>query len=78
MVMQRVAIGRDVNAILEREDGIELEGRARLRPGHDVDIVMVSTHAASPTVRRAVVWCWYVKRLGRDGPIFRGVCHWTT
>lgn len=75
--MQRVAVGRDVQLVREQDESIELEGRTRLRPGHDVEVVMASPANATPMVRRAVVWSWYVKRLGRDGPIFRGICHWT-
>lgn len=73
---QRVYLGRDVRAVGEPVGGIELEGRTRLRPGHDVDVVLPATGGSTPTIRRAVVFTWNVKRLGREGPTFRGICHW--
>ena len=74
LVRQRVCIGRDVHTVAERLDGIVLEGRPRLRPGRHVDVTRVVNGAAS--VRRATVWSWAIAAVGRDGPIFRGICHW--
>ena len=78
LVMQSVVVGRDVRTVGEGDLGIELEGRTRLRPGREVDVLMTTAGTTRPTGRRAVVWSWNVKRLGRDGPIFRGICHWTS
>ncbi|MCC7007293.1 MAG: hypothetical protein IT184_00600 [Acidobacteria bacterium] len=72
----RVRIGSDVKTLGEWPGGIELEGRLRLRPGREVDVVDTGPDApASP--RRAVVWSWTVVAVGRNGPLFRGICHWT-
>jgi hypothetical protein len=77
MIRRRVWVGRDVRAVLEKADGVELEGRTRLRPGHDVDIVMpCSGGGGVPLVRPAEVWSWRVIRAGSDGPVFRGFCRW--
>jgi hypothetical protein len=70
---QRVFLGRDVRVMLERPDGVELEGAIRLRPGHLVHLVATTS---PPHVRPAVVVSWQVTRLGRKGPIYRGDCRW--
>lgn len=74
--MQRVSIGRDVRTVTELANGIELEGRTRLRPGRDIDIVIASSSGSTPVVRRATVWCWNVRRIAKEGLTFRGVCEW--
>jgi len=76
MTRHRVCIGRDVSAVSEHADGIELEGQTRLRPGDEILIVRPSSGDA-PLVRTAMVWSWYVRRLGSDGPTYRGICRWT-
>ena len=76
VTVTRVQVGREVHSLGERADGIELEGRSRLRPGHDIEIVLIPA-TGPPIVRRAVVWSWSVVAVGRNGPVFRGLCHWT-
>jgi len=68
MTGQRLYVGRDLHVTAEVADGIELEGRARLRPGLIVDLVWPAGASTSGRVRRARVWSWSVVRLGRDGP----------
>jgi polygalacturonase len=58
-------------------DGIDLEGRARLRPGLIVDLVWPTGSSTTSRVRRARVWSWSVVRLGRNGPHYGGHCRWT-
>lgn len=77
VIRQRVWMGRDVRTVREATDGVELEGLARLRPGHDVDIVIPPRSVGGgPVVRAAEVWSWRVVRAGSDGPVFRGFCRW--
>lgn len=66
---RRCHIGRDVRVVDESEAAVCLEGRVRLRPGSMVDVVGTET-------RPAVVGPWMVARLGRDGTVYRGWCHW--
>jgi hypothetical protein len=73
-----VRLGRDVRLLVERADGLELEGRARLAPGRPVDIVLASaTGGGADTVRPAVVWTWTLVRVGSAGALYRGLCRWT-
>jgi hypothetical protein len=76
MTGQRMYVGRDLHVTAELADGVDLEGRARLRPGLIVDLVWPAGPSAGGRVRRARVWSWTVVRLGRDGPHYRGHCHW--
>jgi hypothetical protein len=76
MTGQRVHVGRDLHVTEELTDGIDLEGRARLRPGLLVDLVWPSFSSSPGRVKRARVWSWSVVRLGRDGPHYRGHCRW--
>jgi hypothetical protein len=72
----RLAVGRDLLVITEQDDGVEVEGRARLRPGRDVELVYGPVPGALPLMRRACVHTWRVVRVGRDGVLFRGFCRW--
>ena len=72
---QRIVVGRDLRVMAELEGGVDLEGRARLRPGLIVDLVWPS--GSRPKMRRVRVWTWSIARLGRDGPLYRGHCRWT-
>jgi len=72
----RLVLGRDLVLIAENEEGIEVEGCARLRPGRDVEIVPPVGAPRAGEARRAVVHAWCVVRLGADGIRFRGVCRW--
>jgi hypothetical protein len=74
-VSQRICIGRDVRILAERDADVELEGRARLRPGRPVQIAVWAEQRPF-TFRHAMVESWYVAAVGRDGPAFRGVCRW--
>jgi hypothetical protein len=60
----------------ETSDEVQLEGQTRLAPGQLVELVF--THARSePSLRRhALVLSWAVATLGKEGPIYRGVCRW--
>jgi len=72
----RIQVGRDVRSLGVRSGAIELEGYTRLRPGRPVEVIL-GTPADPDTPRRAIVWSWTVVAVGRNGPLFRGVCHWT-
>jgi hypothetical protein len=74
---QRMYVGRDLHVTAELADGIDLEGRVRLRPGLIVDLVWQAGSSNAQQVRRARVWSWSVARLGREGPLYRGHCRWT-
>jgi len=67
-------LGRDLTVVIEREDGVEIEGRGRLRPGRDIELVRAGGAAAE--VRRAEILSWRVVRIGSDGVLFRGFCRW--
>ncbi|HWB17134.1 MAG TPA: hypothetical protein VG538_12065 [Vicinamibacterales bacterium] len=71
----RICIGRDVALVAERQDGVEIEGRPRLRPGHVIEITRADPAAPSGG-RRATVASWRVWRLGANGLIYRGFCEW--
>ncbi len=75
MIRSRLEIGREVEAVSENPDGVELRGRIRLHPGHPVDLV-VRAPGAAPVARRALVLSWKVAALGSGGPIYRGACRW--
>ena len=74
--MRRIQIGRHVRVIAETGDGVQLEGSARLLPGHPVDLLLDATPGAMGPIRRAVVVTWTVERLGREGPTYAGQCRW--
>ncbi len=75
MMPQRVRVGRDVRLVARHVDGVELEGRPRLRPGQPIDVVGVDD-PCSLRARRANVWTWLVVDVGSGGPVFRGFCRW--
>jgi hypothetical protein len=78
MTRQRVRVGRDVRIVAERPEGLELEGRTRLSPGRPVDLVVGgSADPAATVVKPALVWTWYVVRVGPTGATYRGVCRWS-
>jgi hypothetical protein len=68
-----ILVGWDLHAIAETAEGVRLEGRARLRPGYPVDLVVAS---GAPAPRRASVESWSIVRLGSDGPTYQGFCRW--
>lgn len=71
----RLVLGRDAVILRETAEGIELDGRVRLRPGSVVDVV------PAPGVWNrsrgfALVWTWRLRAVGSAGPIYRGLCRW--
>lgn len=74
-VTTRVWLGRDAYLVAQRPDGLELEGRARLRPGYIVEIIGFGDGAGGSR-RQAVVWSWALKRVGSAGHVYRGFCRW--
>jgi len=72
----RVLIGRDARIVREVYAGLALEGRARLRPGQRVDVVLPRVDRPGLIVRRALVWSWEAAAVGSDGLIYRGFCRW--
>ena len=72
----RLSIGRDLQLVAENDEGVEVEGRARLRPGRDIELARGTLGDCTPDVRRAVVHSWRVARIGRDDVLYRGFCRW--
>jgi hypothetical protein len=73
MTRTRVVVGRDVEVVRETEDGVELAGRVRLRPGHLVELIGAS-HSNLGDPRLLTVHCWRVRSVGRDGITYCGRC----
>jgi hypothetical protein len=71
----RIFLGPNLMVVRETDDGVELEGRSRLRPGREVDLVYPPAAGGQP-VRRAAVLSWRVARVGAAGVVFRGECRW--
>ena len=76
MTSRRVHVGRDVRLLEQTDEGIDLEGATRLRPGQMVDLVMPGEAGRLGAGRRAEVLTWFVVRLGSGGPMFAGHCTW--
>jgi hypothetical protein len=76
MTSRRVHIGRDVRLLEQTDEGIDLEGPARLRPGQMVDLILPGEAGCPGAGRRAEVLTWFVVRLGSGGPLFAGHCSW--
>jgi len=72
----RVHVGRDVRLLEQTDEGIDLEGPARLRPGQMVDLILPGAPGRPGTGRRAEVLTWFVVQLGSGGPTFAGHCSW--
>jgi hypothetical protein len=70
----RVQLGRDLVVVGEDNEGVELEGRARLSPGRTVEVVRAGS---ALVVRTATVASWCLVRMGSDGATYRGFCRWT-
>jgi len=73
---KRIRVGLDVDVVRETAHGLDLEGRARLRPGQPIEIVLPRAGGGGWTSRRAEVWSWVVYALGSGGPVYRGFCRW--
>lgn len=74
--MRRLHLGRHLRVVSQTSDGVLLEGSARLRPGHVLDLVLEDAADAGGVVRRVFVQSWMVTRLGSDGPMYSGHCRW--
>jgi hypothetical protein len=70
---QRVSLGPLVSLVGEDDAGVEIEAPIRLAPGRTVDVVRPGDE---PNGRLAVVWSWRLVSMGRDGPVYRGICRW--
>ena len=71
----RVVLERDVSIVRELCDGVVLAGRVRLRPGHPIDLLRVSS-SGPVAFRRVLVCSWSVVALGSSGPMYSGTCQW--
>lgn len=71
-----VEAGGHVRVVAMTPEQIELESAARLRPGQCVDVAVGAGGAATRQVRSAFVVSWAVVRLGKEGPVYRGICRW--
>lgn len=67
--LRRCVVGRDVVIVTEGHSEVYIEGRVRLRPGSCIELCNGET-------RTAFVANWMVARLGKGGPVYRGVCRW--
>jgi hypothetical protein len=76
MTSRRVHVGRDVRLLDQTDEGIDLEGPTRLRPGQMVDLILPGEAGRPSLGRRAEVLTWFVVRLGSGGPMFAGHCSW--
>jgi len=71
----RYRVGRDLSTVTITAEGVWLEGRHRLSPGRVIELVNVPfTHG--PQERHAMVESWTVASLGKNGPVYRGLCRW--
>jgi hypothetical protein len=77
MTGRRVQIGQDVVVVRQTTDGLDLEGRTRLRPGQMIDLVAPAEGAPGSASRTAYLSTWAVIRLGSSGPMYAGHCSWT-
>jgi len=68
---RRCVVGRDVVIIRESLTEVCIEGQIRLRPGSYVEL-------CDDDVRLVCVCTWVIVRLGKSGPVYRGVCRWNT
>jgi len=66
---RRIVVGRDITILHETAVEVEIESVLRLRPGSVIDVCDHRTRVAH-------VGAWMVARLGKDGPVYRGVCRW--
>ncbi len=74
---RRYRLGRDVIALTVTGEEACLEGRLRLRPGQVITVIDVPVPGGVEE-RCARVHSWYVARLGKEGPTYRGLCRWTS
>jgi hypothetical protein len=72
----RIYLGRDVTVLRETREGVELDGRMRLRPGFTVDLVSARSTCEAPSTRQAQVMSWWIRDVGSGGPRYRGFCRW--
>lgn len=71
----RYRLGRDLLPVDLTAEAAFLEGRHRLRPGRVIELANVpSVHG--PEHRKAMVESWTIARVGRNGPVYQGVCRW--
>jgi hypothetical protein len=73
--MTRVRLGLDLYVVRETPDGMQVEGRTRLRPGRQVEIAGPPS-AGGAAVRPAQVDSWTIVRIDAAGVVFRGWCAW--
>ena len=71
----RVWLGVDVELRSESHEGVHLQGRMRLSPGHVIEIAH-EPQAGVVVTRRALVCTWLVQKLGSGGPVYHGFCAW--
>jgi len=76
MTSRRIHVGRDVRLVGESDEGVDLEGVTRLRPGETVELVRPDPAGRPQPGRKAEVYTWFVVRVGSDGPMFAGHCIW--
>jgi hypothetical protein len=72
----RFTLGHDLHLVAEQDDGVEVEGRVRLRPGREIELVVLQGSRGREHVLRAMVWSWRVVVAGNAGVVFRGFCRW--
>ncbi len=73
---RRIQLGEKMRVVTETPDGLQLESAARLRPGQIVEFVSDAARPTGEVARGACVISWSVVRLGKDGPVYHGLCRW--
>jgi hypothetical protein len=73
---RRMQAGERMRVVSERGDLVELESAARLRPGQCIELVLDRSAPPESAGRSAWVVTWCVARLGKEGPVYRGLCRW--
>jgi hypothetical protein len=71
----RLKLGVDVTVLEIHSNGLELASRHRLQPGRVVTLER-RTAASGGEPRHAIVWTWWLVRMGTEGVEYRGICRW--
>jgi len=73
MTHRLLHLGRQVRVLEETTADAQLEGAIQLRPGQLVELVGDGRNGST---RVGLIVSWSVARLGKEGPMYRGVCRW--
>jgi hypothetical protein len=76
VIARRLRLGSDLEVLEASAEGLEVQGRVRLRPGQTVELVSPASGTEAVRSGRASVVTWQVARLGTEGTTYRGHCRW--